>query len=96
MEEKRNSIITMLLDIAREVMENQADEAAAVKGYSALLSEVVRVVEAIGEAPDMDDTRAALDEVFSTVEEIISDELNHQKKLLSAYERLTGFEAART
>lgn len=73
-----------LYDLAVKVQLNQQDEANAVKGYT----EQGEIIRAIREKhPDMADTCDRWEELN---DELISDELNHQQKLIQLYSEITG------
>lgn len=73
-----------LYDLAEKVQLNQQDEATAVKGYT----EQGEIIQAIREKhPDMSDTCDRWEEIN---DELISDELNHQQKLIQLYSEITG------
>lgn len=68
--------------IAAEIQENEKDEALAIISYTKLLENVI--------ISDLEETKRQ--KIISTITEIISDELNHQKKLHELYTYLTGIE----
>lgn len=65
--------------IANLIQVNNEDEASAIAGYTELLHEVF--------VSDLSSTEK--EKCFETIKEIISDELNHQKKLQELYTMLT-------
>lgn len=95
MEENKSSVAAMVLGVAGGIMQNQADEATAVKGYTALLDEMARALEAIEGTPDAEESRSAIEAAIDAVQEIISDELNHQELLRRHYSAITGIAAAK-
>lgn len=68
------------LKIAAKIQENNKDEAVAIENYSLLLEEITA-----SDIPSADKEK-----LFDIINEIISDELNHQKKLQEAYTMLTN------
>lgn len=68
------------LKIASEIQANNKDEAVAIQNYSLLLEEITN-----SDIPSEDKEK-----LFDIINEIISDELNHQKKLQEAYTMLTN------
>ena len=72
-----------LLKIASLVQANNKDEAEAIKGYTDLL------------AFTMSSNISSEDKqvIADTINEIISDELNHQKRLSELYTKLTNIKA---
>lgn len=71
-----------ILDIAKEVEFNEKAEAQAVYDYTELMKKVL--------SSDLEED--AKQEIFSSISEIISDELNHQMKLGKLYVLLTEIE----
>lgn len=68
-----------ILEIAKWLQKNNADEAKAVSDYSDFLS---KVYTSTLEKSDKD-------EIFEVIEEIIADELNHMERLKALYVKLT-------
>lgn len=68
------------LDIARYSAMNNKDEADAIAKYTDFISKIQ-----VSELSDADKS-----EIIAVVEEIIADELNHQKRLEEIYTYLTG------
>lgn len=68
------------LKIASKIQENNKDEAVAIENYSLLLEEIT----------DSDIPSADKEKLFDIINEIISDELNHQQRLQEAYTMLTN------
>ena len=66
------------LEIAKIVQENLKEEAQAVIDYTEMIKSVI------------DET--GKEQIVSTIEEIIGDELDHQMKLGQLYVALTGIE----
>ncbi len=75
-----------ILEIAKAIQENNKDEAIAIVGYTELLKAV------------FSSNLAAVDKqkCNDSIQEIISDELNHQQKLQELYTMLTGIEINKT
>lgn len=75
-----------ILEIAKEIQENNKDEAIAIAGYTKLLKAIYN--------SDLDvvDKQKCND----SIREIISDELNHQQKLQELYTMITGIEVNKT
>lgn len=94
MEQNEQRAETAILGIAVGIMRNQADEARAVEGYSTLLEEMIRVRDALS-SPEAQEHRGTLEDAIDAVEEIISDELNHQELLRRLYSELFGINAAK-
>ena len=94
MEQHEQRAEAVILGIAVGIMRNQADEAGAVGGYSTLLEEMIRARDALS-SPDTEELRGTLEEAIDAVEEIISDELNHQELLRRLYSALVGINAAK-
>lgn len=70
------------LCIASEIQKNNKDEAVAIQGYSELMNQIIN--------SDLSDQEKEI--AVNTIKEIISDELNHQKKLQELYTLITGIE----
>lgn len=68
--------------IARELQENNKDEAEAVSKYTKLLDEL----------SEMDIDYKSKKQLIADITEIISDELNHQEKLKKWYVKITNIE----
>ena len=94
MEQNEQRAETAILGIAVGIMRNQADEARAVGGYSTLLEEMLRARDALS-SPEAQELRGTLEDAIDAVEEIISDELNHQELLRRLYSELFGINAAK-
>lgn len=75
-----------ILEIAKEIQENNKDEAIAIAGYTELLKSIY------SSNLDVVDKQKCND----FIQEIISDELNHQQKLQELYTMLTGIEVNKT
>lgn len=74
-------------NIATLVQSNAEEEANAIVGYNELL-QTIRMIET--ENKQDEETKQDL---ISMVEELIANELNHQKTLHEAYIALTGIKA---
>ena len=82
----------LLLELGKELSENQMKEAEAVKGYT---QQLAMIMETIDKLPaEKEELREFLDKLAGETEEKISDELNHQKSLLGEYVSLTGIDIA--
>lgn len=68
--------------IAKELQENNKDEAEAVSKYTKLL----------GELDEIDFDYKSKKQLMNDISEIISDELNHQEKLKKWYVKITNIE----
>ena len=75
-----------ILEIAKAIQENNKDEAIAIAGYTELLKDIY------SSNLDVVDKQKCND----YIQEIISDELNHQQKLQELYTMLTGIEVNKT
>lgn len=71
-----------ILEIARKIQENNKDEAVAIAGYTALLKDIYNSNLEIEDKQKCNDF----------IQEIISDELNHQERLQELFTMLTGIE----
>lgn len=71
-----------LLELAKVIQENAEAEADAIKDYTALLQLLDKT-----SIPEED-----RDFIRENINEIISDELNHQTRLKALYTMLTGIE----
>lgn len=71
-----------ILKIAYEMQLNVKDEADAIMSYTTLLDLII--------ASNLDDFTKQ--DLVNIIEEIISDELNHQEKLMTVYSKLTEIE----
>ena len=71
-----------ILEIAKEIQENNKDEAKAIAGYTELLRQIYN--------SDIDDEYK--EKCNNCIQEIISDELNHQIQLGELYILLTEIE----
>lgn len=71
-----------IYEISALIQRNNEDEAVAIKGYTELLDLVFK----------SDLTNENKEQIFASIKEIISDELNHQQKLQQLYSLLTGVE----
>lgn len=70
------------LEIAKLLQTNLKEEAQAVIDYTDFIKNVIE--------SELDE--AGKDQIISTIEEIVADELNHQMKLGQLYVALTGIE----
>lgn len=68
--------------IAKELQENNKDEAEAISKYTKLL----------GELDEIDFDHKTKKQLIDDISEIISDELNHQEKLKKWYVKITNIE----
>lgn len=82
----------LLLELGKELSENQMKEAEAVKGYTQQLTMIMEVIDKL--PAEKEDLREFLDKLAAETEEKISDELNHQQSLLGEYVSLTGINIA--
>lgn len=82
----------LLLELGKELSENQMKEAEAVKGYTQQLAMILEVIDKL--PAEKEDLREFLDKLAAETEEKISDELNHQQSLLGEYVSLTGINIA--
>lgn len=82
----------LLLELGKELSENQMKEAEAVKGYTQQLAMIMEVIDKL--PAEKEDLREFLDKLAAETEEKISDELNHQQSLLGEYVSLTGINIA--
>lgn len=73
------------LDVAKEIQENNLKEADAIVEYTELLSSIEDSDMGLGEKLY----------VKGVIEEIISDEQNHQLRLSAIYTFLTGIQPAK-
>lgn len=71
-----------ILKIAYEMQLNVKDEADAIMSYTTLLDLII--------ASNLDDFTKQ--DLVNIIEEIISDELSHQEKLMTVYSKLTEIE----
>lgn len=69
-----------ILEIAKKIQENNKDEAVAIAGYTELLKDIYNSDLEIEDKQKCNDF----------IQEIISDELNHQQRLQELYVMLTG------
>lgn len=71
-----------LLEIAKKIQDNNKDEAVAIAGYTELLRDIYNTEIDVEYKEKCNDF----------IQEIIADELNHQKKLQELYSMLTSIE----
>lgn len=69
-----------ILEIAKDIQKNNKDEASAIAGYTELMQKIFN--------SGLEDK----EEMTTTIEEIIADELNHQELLKKLYVDLTDIE----
>lgn len=78
------------IELAKIIMANQEKEADAVKGYIAQLDIIDKLIINLSNGGGETKILAFLEVLKSETEEKISDELNHQKGLLSEFVEFTG------
>lgn len=71
-----------LLELAKKIQTNMADEAEAIIGYTEQEEMLRKVAES---HPEIDTS-----EIEAITDELIADELNHQQKLSALYSKITG------
>lgn len=71
-----------LMTISADIQSNLKEEGQAIEDYSLFLDKVAK----------SDISEKDKEKIFNVVEEIISDELNHQLKLHMLYTEITGIE----
>ena len=71
-----------ILEIAKKIQENNKDETVAIANYTELLKEIYNT------DIDLEDKQKC----NNVIQEIISDELNHQQRLEELYILLTGIQ----
>lgn len=84
----------ILYELAKVIQKNQEMEAQAVQGYTLQLEVISKARGVISQSDNADKSSllSFLDSLESETEEKISDELNHEKGLLSEYVELTGIQ----
>lgn len=84
-----------VIELAASIMFNSKAECEATEFYTnlqKLIGETVNLAESEGRT----DIVSALKGLSAEIDEIISDELNHQQRLFAAYIRLTDIDPAKT
>lgn len=71
-----------IMFISAEIQANNKEEAGAIEKYSVLIQNII----------DSELTDEEKEFAINSIKEIISDELNHQKKLQELYTYITGIE----
>lgn len=74
-----------VLLIANSLQENAKAEAEAITGYTEMLTQIADIQSSGVDAA----TFEVISEIIPHIQEIISDELNHQKTLMDLYSAIT-------